>query len=112
VKAAVAIFDVCQPYITEALADQKAPARKDKRKAAAKTANGNGKAAAANGNGRGNGHNGRGRNGDGDTPVIINKLPFVPNADDLWSHMSDGERAAFVRGHAASIWSVLDEITA
>jgi hypothetical protein len=112
VKAAVVIFGVCQPYITEELADLKAPARKGKRKAAAKTANGNGKAAVVaktNGNGHGHGRNGIG--GD-DIPVIHDHMPFVPDINDLWSHLSDDERASFVRGHAASIWSTIDEITA
>jgi hypothetical protein len=106
VKAAAVIFGVSQPLISAALANRGTPARKGKRKTAAKTANGNG---STNGNGHNNGH---GRNGDGDIPVIINKLPFTPNADDIWSHMSDDERAAFVREHAASIWSTLDQITA
>jgi hypothetical protein len=97
VKAAVAIFGVSQPLISAALADLGAPARKGKRKAAAKTANGNG-------NGNGNGH--------GDYVVVHDNMPFVPNADDLWSHMSDDERQTFVREHAASIWSTLDTITA
>jgi hypothetical protein len=105
VKAAVTIFGVCQPYITEALADLKASARKGKRKATAKTANGSH-------NGRGHNGNGNGSNGHGDYVVVHDNMPFVPDVNDLWSHMSDDEREAFVRGHAASIWSVIDHITA
>ena len=67
-----------------------------KAKAAKKTANGNG-----NGNGHGQRLRSRPR-----------QLPFIPNIDDVWSHLSDDERETFVRGHAPSIWSAFDPITA
>jgi hypothetical protein len=96
VKAAVTIFGVSQVYISEALADLKTPARKGKAKK-------NGtppKAAAAKMNG----------NGHDDRAVVIHD--FIPDINDLWSHMTDDEREDFVHGHASSIWSMFDHITA
>jgi hypothetical protein len=90
---AAALFKVSKPYIVEALADLRKAAAAKKR-----TGHGNG----------GNGHNGRGHNGNDHYA----KLPFTPDVNDLWSHMDDDEREAFVRGHAASIWSAFDHITA
>lgn len=116
VKAAVVIFGVSQPLISAVLADLGAPARKGKRKAVAtKTANGNGKAAKKNG-GNGHSHNGNGRNGNGNGDdgefVVRNQLPFVPDVNDLWSHMDDDEREEFVRGHLLSVWDAVERVTA
>ena len=98
-KAAVVIFGVSQPLISAALADQKAPARRKK--------NGNGslsKAAVTKTNGNGNGN---------DYPVVhdYTKLPFIPDINDIWSHLNDDERADFVSAHLAGVWEALEAVT-
>lgn len=90
---AAVLFRVSKPYITAATADL----RKAK---AAKKQNG----------GNGNGHNGNGHGHD--YVVVREQLPFIPSIDDVWSHLTDDEREAFVRGHAPFIWSAFDHITA
>ena len=95
---AAALFKVSTPYITQATAALRE----------VKAAKKNG----SNGNGRnGHGHNGNG-NGNGNDYVVRDRLPFVPSIDDVWSHLSDDEREAFVADHADSIWSTFDNITA
>lgn len=40
------------------------------------------------------------------------QLPFIPDINDLWSHMDDDEREMFAREHLDSIWDAFDRITA
>jgi hypothetical protein len=102
VKAAVVIFGVSQPLISAALADLKAPARRKK------NGNGNGslsKATVIKTNGG---------NGNGDYDVVVHdyaKLPFIPDINDIWSHLSDDERADFVSAHLAGVWEALEAVT-
>lgn len=87
IKAAAGTFGVSVPYVQEAIADLKDVGHLPKR----------------NGNGHGN-----------DYAVVHDyaKLPFIPDASDLWSHMTDGEREAFVRGHLLSVWDAVERVTA
>jgi hypothetical protein len=101
VAMAAVIFDVSQPYINEALGGRLKDAR---------TRNGNG-------NGNGNGHNGNGHNGNSngaDYPVVHDTklLLFIPNINDVWSHLTDEERDEFVCAHLESVWAAVERVTA
>lgn len=86
---AAVLFKVSKPYITQATAALREA-----------------KAAKKNG---GNDHNGNGNNSD--YVVIHDKLPFVPDINDVWSHLTDEERAGFASAHLDSVWAALEAVT-
>jgi hypothetical protein len=87
IAMATAAFRVSQPYISAALTRLKA--RGAAKKPAIKIIN------LLEKRGNGNGH-----------------LPFIPDINDVWSHMTDDERDAFVSSHLHSVWAAVEAVTA